>query len=336
MTDPLVTVKFSDGSSGQFLQSQANSMVESGIGGVVSVEPVETQTIIVPEQETPVTQPDIVSPEIVPPEIITPTINVPADYVYSDDPSDVFVKMANEGVSVGDQLKYVQEHPDAIRGAYASQLADKIQEQLDVVKGLKGESQFDAYKQMGIIPEDAEFVSGNDGNWGYTSQSSGQRYQVPSEFVLNNQELDYLKSNYPEVYKYYTEEGLTSAFQKYGDILTQGKVEAAIVKVNPDLLKIYKDAGGGQIGVDAVNKELVALQAKGVTTEKLPTTSFKDVALYKGQTPQQIVAKNITQQERQRVESQLYPDGFQGFSTIYPINDKGQRISISRDRKSVV
>lgn len=72
---------------------------------------------------------------------------------------------------------------------------------------------------------------------------------------LNQTEESYIKQNHPDVYNSIQTEGLHAAWSKYADIISNDKLESSLT---PEQLTIYKDAGGGQKGIDAVNIRITA------------------------------------------------------------------------------
>jgi hypothetical protein len=68
---------------------------------------------------------------------------------------------------------------------------------------------------------------------------------------LDQTEETYIKQNYPDVYNSIQKDGLVAAWRKYADIISVAKVEASLT---PEQLTIYKNAGGGQKGIDTVKQ----------------------------------------------------------------------------------
>ncbi|MDD2702281.1 MAG: hypothetical protein PHH36_13740, partial [Sideroxydans sp.] len=230
-------------------------IVEGKPTPVVEVEGIPS--VIIDGQPTPVSTFYLPSGQV-----DTTRIGLPTDYEYSSEPYDVFVKMANEGATVRELWDYMQKHPDAIRGAYAGRLAEQVYEQLGKAGELKGREQFEAYKKIGIIPKDAEYVAGENGEWSYISPTT-QEFILPSEIQLSKAQLDYIQTNMPEVYTSIQEKGIQDTFKQYGnkiiDAVNQSNIqqfELNLQEKNPYLYDIYKSAGGGQFGIDALNREI--------------------------------------------------------------------------------
>ncbi|KKL55571.1 hypothetical protein LCGC14_2254060, partial [marine sediment metagenome] len=88
---------------------------------------------------------------------------------------DVWVNMAVEGATVKELLDYLDKHPGAARGAYASTLRDELYEALGETAGLTGEALFKQHIEFGFIPEGSKYV---------IPKGEGQRAQVAAGEVF--------------------------------------------------------------------------------------------------------------------------------------------------------
>jgi hypothetical protein len=196
----------------------------------------------------------------------TAKVNVPQGYVYSSEPYDVFVKMAADGASIGDLLKYVEQHPDAVRGAYAGRLMDEIRDSIGVLNNLSGEDQFDAYKKMGLLPyKDAEYVDLGNGKWSYTSASAPKMFEVPDNLLLNSEQLDYIQKTNPALYQSVRND-LRTAWTYHADEIVDAMNAQAYVAwaqtLPTSLAAVYDAAGGGLKGYQQVQQKVTELTAQ--------------------------------------------------------------------------
>lgn len=239
--------------------------------------PVDTTTIQLPDggtveipdeqvQDFLASAPDaVVVAPLQPAKVDTSVINLPSDYEFTNEPYDQFVKMAIAGATVAELLKFTQDHPDAVRGAYAGRLNDQITSQIYAAYDLSGKTQFNEYKKLGLIPIDAKYVATADGKWAYSLPSAQPQYQMPADFSLTKSQLTYIRTALPEAYKLLNEQGLDTAFATYGNLLVMAKWEADFKKSDPQLFEIYRSAGSGQTGIDAVNAYITEYNAQIIT-----------------------------------------------------------------------
>ncbi len=73
-------------------------------------------------------------------------------------PDQILVAMKEEGATPSALLDYAKEHPDAVRGAKASQLMKGLQAQFGEYEDLPGKEQFQMQVKMGYIPEGSEYA----------------------------------------------------------------------------------------------------------------------------------------------------------------------------------
>ena len=126
------------------------------------------------------------------------------------------------------------------------------------VESMNSQQQFDYYKSQGLIPENAQFVEMENGQWGYTTAE--QEFVVPADFHITKDQLTYLRENDPEVFNAINELGYQDAFKKYGDRIALSQWETKFKSSNPELFGVYKNAGGGQAGIDAVTQSVQVVE----------------------------------------------------------------------------
>ena len=147
--------------------------------------------------------------------------------------------LVDSGASVKDILELAERTPGSFSGGIKELLAPEI----EAARVLTGKEQFFAFKSLGFIPEDAEFVATADG-WAFTTTETRRgEFVVPDKFRLNAADLAYLRETSPGIADVVRDEGLTAAFKKHGDVLSNVRFERELQAVSPALLRVFREEG---------------------------------------------------------------------------------------------
>ncbi len=164
------------------------------------------------------------------------------------------VKLVNSGASIAEIQAYLQKNPSAATGSYAYGILGQVQAQIAQASILKGEAQFNAYKTLGLIPQNVVYKDLGNGNWAYVSPKIASYVTVKDgQIVLT-----------PQAFQSAYEAGAKTPQDFYPFIVTQ-----------QDLNAIGARARLSQADIFAPNGDIDSVKAtKALTDGKITRADF--------------------------------------------------------------
>ena len=206
--------------------------VEAGIEAAIeATEPAP------PTPPTPAAPADAVAP---PERFVVDVAQLPPGPAAGKALDPALAALVDSGASVKDIL----ELADRSTGSFAGGVRDLLAPEIEAARALTGREQFNSFKSLGFVPEDAVFVQ-TDGTWGFTvpSEAPAPVFVAPRDFALDRADFVYLRATNPAIADVVTDEGINVAFRRHGDVLSSVRFERELQAISPELLTIFREQG---------------------------------------------------------------------------------------------